>query len=381
MRISIVGGGIGGLTAALQFIQGGHQVTVFERAPSLSEVGAGITLWPNATRVLDATGLGPAVRASGRVNQDVCIGTAGGRVLSRPWKDVDRPVGPLELIGIHRARLQQLLHDALPAGTVRFGWLCTGLDQSPDEVTLRFTNRPRHASEVVVGADGIHSTVRRELLDDAPARYAGYTAYRGLLRPSVTQTTVSGEFWGRGQRFGLVPIGGGELYWFATANQGAGEIVAADERKAHLLARFGDWEFGIPEVLESTPAEAILQNDILDRPPVRGWSKGRVVLIGDAAHPTTPNMGQGAAMAIEDAPILLRCIDREPELRGALELFEKTRAPRTSRITKISRRIGAIGQWSNPAACGLRNSLAAATPASLQRRFSESVSSYDATAA
>ncbi len=222
--------------------------------------------------------------------------------------------------------------------------------------------------------------MRRQLLGERPPRYAGYTAYRAVLPDWADRPDITGEIWGRGQRFGIVPIGQGRLYWFATDNQPEAHLLPAGQRKAHLVKIFAGWGFGIPEILERTSADAVLQHDIADRPPVRSWGRGRVVLLGDAAHPTTHNLGQGAAMAIEDAQILQRALERVPVPSQAFALFEHARAPRTAWVTKSSRRVGVIAQWSAPWAVGVRDLVVRATPRAV-RRATGRLSDYDATTA
>lgn len=379
MKIAVAGAGIGGLATALLLSRSGrHDVQVFERAPELAEIGAGITLWPNAVRVLAAHGLGPTLRAAGHPAADGVIGTPSGRVLSHA---TSAPGEGGMLLGIHRADLQRILRAALPGDAVRLGAACAGFEQDPDGVSVRLDGDDDVRVDALIGADGIDSVVRRQLLGDGPPRYAGYTAYRAVLPDWAGRPDITGEIWGRGRRFGIVPIGQGRLYWFATDNQPAVQRLPAGHRKAHLVRLFEGWGFGIPDIIERTSADAVLQHDIVDRPPVRGWGRGRVVLLGDAAHPTTPNLGQGAAMAIEGAQVLQRALERVPVPSEAFAPFEHARAPRTAWVTRSSRRVGVIGQWSAPWAVGVRDLLVRATPGAAQRRATGRLSDYDATTA
>ncbi len=190
----------------------------------------------------------------------------------------------------------------------------------------------------------------------------------------------SGEFWGAGQRFGVVPIGGGRIYWFATANAPEGAEDPPEGRKARLQERFAGWAFQIPALIERTPEAAIIHNDLIDRPPVERWHAGRVVLLGDAAHATTPNFGQGAAMAIESGVVLARALEASEDLEAALGSYERTRRPRTAAITDQSWSMGKVGQVENRAVRAVRNFVVGHMPAGLQVRGVKTLVTYDATA-
>ncbi|HEY0155008.1 MAG TPA: FAD-dependent monooxygenase, partial [Longimicrobium sp.] len=170
------------------------------------------------------------------------------------------------------------------------------------------------------------------------------------------------ESLGAGLRFGVVPIGEGRVAWWATANEQEGTDDGGEGAKPKLLRLFRGWHAPIPQLLEATPAEAILKNDSYDRPPVRGWSRGRVTLLGDAAHPTTPNMGQGGCMAIEDAAVLADALVRNPDIPDALRDFERRRFRRVAGIVRQSLQYGQVAQWERPAAVRLREAIFRLTP-------------------
>jgi 2-polyprenyl-6-methoxyphenol hydroxylase-like FAD-dependent oxidoreductase len=245
-------------------------------------------------------------------------------------------------------------------------------------VSVRFADGHTDRSDLVVGADGIHSATRRQLFPEVRLRYSGYTAWRGVVttRDEVA-LGVTSESWGCGSRFGIVRVDKERVYWFATANAPAGISLTAAERKSFLRQKFRGWHHPIELLLESTPAEEILHNDIYDLKPMKNWSKGRVVLLGDAAHPTTPNMGQGACMAIESSLVLTRSLLQEGDLPRALHLYETERMPRTAWITDQSWKIGQIGQLENPLACGVRDFLLRIAPARITRKTLEKAAGYD----
>jgi 2-polyprenyl-6-methoxyphenol hydroxylase-like FAD-dependent oxidoreductase len=341
-------------------------------------VGAGLTIWANAIKALRKLGLADAVIAAGSKIERGQIRNAGGRTLSRSEHgELERLFGE-PTVAIHRADLHDILLSALPASTVRLGTKCTGFEQEKDGVTVRFAGGHSDRADLVVGADGIHSVIRRQMFPEVGLRYAGYTAWRGVVatRDEVA-LGVTSESWGCGSRFGILRVDKERVYWFATANAPAGKTLTAAERKSFLRQRFRGWHHPVELLLESTPAGEILHNDIYDLKPVEHWGQGRVVLLGDAAHPTTPNLGQGACMAIESSLVLARCLSQEADLADALRRYETERMPRTAWITDQSWKIGRMGQWENPLACRVRDFLLRITPARLTRKTLERAAGYE----
>lgn len=355
MHILVIGGGIGGLTTALALRQAGHNVQVFEQSPEIREVGAGLTLWHNAMFVLEQLGVADTIRQAGYPVGQGKLGTAQGQVLLQlNYSDFPQYTSIQQTIAIHRASLVQILGQALPPESIVLGARCATLYQTPKAVTIRLQDGREYQGDLVVGTDGIHSTVRQNLWGTPTPRYAGYTCWRGISSFPAWNMNHAGEYWGRGERFGMISISQDRVYWFAVANAPQGQEYPLSQRKTEVLRRFGTWAWDIPAVIEATPAEAILHNDIIDLPPRRNWSQGRVVLSGDAIHPTTPNMGQGACMAIESALTLANHLQQRSSYTEAFRAFEAERYPRTSHITQRSRTIGWIGQWANPIACWFR---------------------------
>lgn len=377
-RVIVLGGGIGGLCTAISLRQIGVDVVVYEQAEALSQAGAGLSIWANAIKVLRKLGLADAVISAGSKIERGQICTAGGRILSLSEPgELERLFGE-PTVAIHRADLHEILLSALPADTVRMGAKCTGFEQEAESVRVRFAGGHTDRADFVVGADGIHSAIRRQLFPEVSLRYSGYTAWRGVVatRDEVA-LGVTSESWGCGSRFGIVRVDKERVYWFATANAPAGISLTPAERKSFLRQRFRGWHHPVELLLESTPAGEILHNDIYDLKPIEHWSEGRVVLLGDAAHPTTPNMGQGACMAIESSLMLARCLSQEDDLPRALRRYETERMPRTAWITDQSWKIGRIGQLENPLACRVRDFLLRITPASVTRKTLERAAGYD----
>jgi len=354
----VVGGGIGGLCAAIALRRRGVAATVYERAEELGDVGAGLVLAANAIRSLRRLGLGEAAVAAGAAVERAQIRREDGRVLAAIDMRREEVRTGAPTIAIHRAALHRVLRAALPAEAVRLGAECTGVESGERGVVARFADGREVHGDLLIGADGLRSVVRRQLFPEIEPRDAGYSAWRGAVASTdATALGITSETWGRGLRFGIVRVDEARIYWFATANSAPGKRQDPESRKRHLLELFGDWHAPIRALLEATPAEAILHNDIADLQPMPRWSAGRIALLGDAAHATTPNLGQGACMAIESAEVLAASLGENAAVEAALLAYERRRRPRTTFVTRQSRRIGRLAQWSNPFACELRNLL------------------------
>lgn len=348
----IIGGGIGGLATALALKQIGVTVEVYERVALLREVGAGLSLWANAMKALRYLGLAQALRTFALPETAGGIHTPSGALLmSTTNAQLAANFGEVSVM-VHRAQLHDLLRNAL-GQELYLGMECVAVSEEAPGVRVRFRNGAEATGDLVIGADGLHSQVRAGLHGVQPPRYAGYTAWRGVVTFDHARLQP-GETWGRGARFGQIPMQGGRVYWFATNNTLAGQH-SPDGEKAELLHIFGDWHKPIRELIEATPEHAILRNDIQDRPPLKTWGKGRITLLGDAAHPMTPNLGQGACQALEDAVVLAKQLQANADLPAALRAYEAARIPRTTMIVQQSQRIGMVGQWANPLAVAGRN--------------------------
>jgi 2-polyprenyl-6-methoxyphenol hydroxylase-like FAD-dependent oxidoreductase len=271
---------------------------------------------------------------------------------------VERRIGAPSL-GIHRADLLRLLAGAVDRRSIHVYVHCVGYRSEPGHIISHFADGHDQQTDLLVGADGLYSVIREQLLGQQPPRYSGYTCWRGvaLFEDQHVSPGISSETWGRGQRFGMLPIGNGQVFWYATLNCPAGEQGRAGERKARLSRLFGGWREPIERLIEATEEEAILRNDLFDRRPAHHWGSGRVTLLGDAAHPPTPNLGQGACQALEDALFLAGCLAEEREPVAALRAYEARRMKRSAAIIKQSVLVGKIAQWEQPLLCSLRDGL------------------------
>jgi 2-polyprenyl-6-methoxyphenol hydroxylase-like FAD-dependent oxidoreductase len=376
MRIVIVGGGIGGLTLALALRREGFEPAVYERAPALLEVGAAIAVWPNAYRVLERLGLGETVLArAGHMRSVRWLGRDG-----RLYNHFTFPETSAPAVALHRADLQGALLHSLPPESVQLGKTFAGFDVEGEEVRARFEGGTEVACDLLVGADGLHSRVRAQLLGDGEPVYRGYTVWRGVARleHAALQTGTASEIYGEGQRFGVGPVGLGRTGWWATANEPEATLESAAEHAPKLKSLFEDWCAPVRELIEATPSESILRNAAYDRPAAARWGEGRVTMLGDAVHPMTPNLGQGGCIAVEDAAILARCLAKYDDPRAALRVYESRRRARAARVASYSRRYGVFGQWQSSAATHLRARLLSSVPEALGMRLLSLVFDYDA---
>jgi 2-polyprenyl-6-methoxyphenol hydroxylase-like FAD-dependent oxidoreductase len=369
-KVLVAGGGIAGLVAAIALQRAGIDVTVFERVKEQQEVGAGLSLWANAIRALQKIGLSELLASIGKPLPRQCILSWQGDILSEtPVKTLAERYGT-PLVVMHRADLQAALLQAVGEGVVQSGVTCTGFQQDETGVRIRLADGREVSGDLLLGADGIHSTIRAQLFGAAKPRYAGYTAWRGIAptTPEHWNEQMATETMGNGRRFGLVPLSQGRIYWFATLNTPEGTPDPERGRKQQLLKLFHACHSPVPAVIEATDEAAILHNDIYDRPPLHTWSNGRITLLGDAAHPMTPNMGQGACQAIEDAVALAACLTTEPTVASALQAYETQRLKRANTVVQRSHRIGQVFQLERPLAVRVRNSLFKMLPTQLLLR-------------
>ncbi|HET7527044.1 MAG TPA: FAD-dependent monooxygenase [Burkholderiaceae bacterium] len=350
-HIAIVGGGIGGLAAALFLRRAGIAATVYEQADALREVGAGLVVPPNMVRPLLRLGLGDSLqRVAVRLDaawefrrwQD-------GRVLfTQPMGDVCRQLYGVDCYVAHRADLLQLLQAALPAEQLRLGHRCTEAIAHGDGVQLRLARRA--AADVVVhadaaiGADGIHSIVRAGAAPHVDARFSGLCAFRCLVdathAPAMALRPVQTLWLGPGRHFVHYPISAGRLVnvvAIVPAGDWQRESWTAPGSVADLRAAFDGWDERVLQLIDS--ASQTMRWALVDREPLARWTEGRISLLGDAAHPMLPFFAQGAAQAIEDAEALASClhgVEREA-LPAALQRYEALRRPRASRVQTMSR--------------------------------------------
>jgi len=375
VRILIVGGGIGGLTLAAALKVKNIQADVVERAATWMPVGAGIVLGLNAMKVLGRIGLASSVARRGIEVGVARITDARGENLSAlDFQSMPNDIG--RAIAIHRASLHDGLLTGVDPASIRLNTTVKAIEQSDTRVSVQLSDGTMHEYDVVIGADGIRSVVRWLTFGETPLQYSGYTCWRFVARGEF-KNADTWEMWGRGRRFGIVPLGGDKVYCFATLNAPQNDPTRRNISLEDFRQLFADFRGPAPEMLASlTSADQLIWND-LEEIALDTWVKGRVALLGDAAHAMTPNMGQGAAMAIEDAFVLADELARAHDIPAALTAYERRRRKRVDMIQTRSRRIGVVAQWQSPPACALRNFAARITPDRIGRKAVEQLVSAE----
>ncbi|MFI6919787.1 FAD-dependent monooxygenase [Nonomuraea spiralis] len=341
----VIGGGIGGLASGVALRRKGWEVSVLERAAAVEPVGSGLAVAANALKALDTLGVGDRVRELSVVEGPLGLRRADGRWLTRTTDDnADARYGD-SVVVLLRATLMDVLADALGPGVLRLDTTVTGVDAERGIVR---TAAGEIEADLVVGADGIHSATRRTLFPGHPGpAYAGVTAWRGLV-PRNGLTIPRSESWGSGQVFGIHQLTDDLVYVYATDLSPAG-AVHEDERE-ELLRRFGGWHEPIPALLRAADPARIIRNDVhYLKTPLPAFHSGRVALVGDAAHAMTPNLGQGACQALEDAVVLAHVAD------GDFAAYTAARLERTSGIVRRSMTLCRMTMLRNPLAVRLRN--------------------------
>jgi 2-polyprenyl-6-methoxyphenol hydroxylase-like FAD-dependent oxidoreductase len=357
LKVIVAGAGVGGLSTALALRQAGIEAQVYEQAADLRQIGAGLHIWTNAVKVLQTLGVAETLERHSSVMQKAEFRSAGGGLLaSWPQAEISKENGAPTL-QISREELSKVLSEAV--GDVHLNKRVTGYEEHDDHVTVSFEDGTTEDADLVVGADGLRSAIRAQILGEESPREAGYTVWRAVV-PNATSFIEQGRFcslWGKGQRFVFYDLGFDLLYWMSvSSNEGANES-RGEELKQHLLERHKGWMDPIEKMIAAVDASEIHRTVIYDRPPVERWSTQRATLLGDAAHPMTFNVGQGACQAVEDAVVLARKLTQEAGVPAALQAYENERKARTAKYQNLAARLGGMGQWSNPLQVFVRNNM------------------------
>ncbi|MFJ8586648.1 FAD-dependent monooxygenase [Streptomyces sp. NPDC093595] len=348
----VIGAGIGGLTAAAALRRAGWDVEVHERATELRAAGSGLSVMSNAVAALESAGLDLRLAERGEVLRSYHVRTARGRLIREfPFPSIIRRLGVPSVL-ITRSALQQALLEATDGIPLRLGSTAEdfAVDEATGRVTVRFAGGHEAHGDVLVGADGFNSAVRRRLVGPESSRDSGYLVWLALTpfrHPRFTPGSVT-HYWGSGQRFGLVDMGGGLLYWWGTKNMPASRSHAWQGGKAEVARAFAGWADEVRRAIEVTPEEAILAVPSRDRTFLERWGRGPVTLLGDAAHPMLTSLGQGSGMAIEDAVALARRLTGAHDVPAALRAYEDERRERTRGMVAASRSVSDFEQAENP---------------------------------
>lgn len=355
MRAVVVGAGIGGLAAAIALERSGVEPTVLERAAELQEAGFGLVLSANALTALDYLGLRDSVAARGARVGRAEIRNPRGELLTL----IDYEAHGWETYGVLRSSLQQVMLEAVPVERLRLNTTCTGAN---DDGRALIDGAEPVTADILVAADGINSVVRRSLYGEEALRYGGHRAWRaGTLFDDSRIDDRFVEVWGGGGGFGFGPAGQGRVYWycFETVPEGA---PAPERPREEFLRRYGTWFDPIPALIDATEPDAIEPTFTYDRRPRRVWGRDRVTLLGDAAHPMKPNIGQGAAQALEDAVVLGICAAEGADPAAILREYERRRIPRANAAVRASRRAGRTAEVQSRIAVRLRDALMKTLP-------------------
>ncbi|NGN64928.1 NAD(P)-binding protein [Streptomyces sp. A7024] len=385
----IVGAGIGGLAAAQALRRIGWEVALFEQAPVIGPVGAGLAIAPNAVKALEHLGLGAGLRDRGLRQEALEIRLRSGRRVARiPAAGIERRYGA-PFYALHRAEAHRLLMTGLDPSALHTGYRATGVETISDKamatptatVTFDTPHGPvSDTADLVVAADGVGSGLRTALLPSYPGPdYAGYTVWRGIVPAEraapLRVSPILTETWGPAARFGVAAINDGQIYWFAC------ESLPEHANPAHDLSqladRFRDWHAPIPDLLAATEPDAVLRHDVYYlHAKLPSFVHGRVALLGDAAHAVTPDIGQGACLAIEDAVTLAAALERSPAA-AALTAYDTSRRPRTQRMARASGRLGHLLQTASRPASALRDTVASLIPTPLLTRATGAAFAWD----
>jgi 2-polyprenyl-6-methoxyphenol hydroxylase-like FAD-dependent oxidoreductase len=370
MKAAIIGAGIGGLTTAIALQQAGIDFEIFEAAPELKPVGAGIVMASNAMQVFQRLGIEKRIMEAGLEIVNAYGVDQSFKLIS--GLAVKEKVAPLYGIGsyaFHRGRLQQVLLSAIDSKKIHLTKKLTSLNQDNQKVSLNFEDGSVAESDLVIGADGIKSVVRKILFGEVPLRYSGQTCWRGMTKFTLPadKKFSSYEMWGKqkGMRFGFVPTAPDEVYYFTTFFANANGRDEPGQLKHSLLQKYS--AFGeIPmQLIKSTPEENIIRSDINDFKPIQRWSEGPVALLGDAAHATTPNLGQGGCQAVEDAYVIAKCLKTNASIEKGFVQYQNIRYQKAVHVVNLSWGFGKMTNIDNPFLQLLRNGFMKMMPESM----------------
>ena len=366
MIVDIIGGGIGGLTMAISLEQKGIKARVFEQAKELQFVGAGIILANNAMQVYKKLGLQTIIEKNGHSISSLNVTKANLKILSKVNLSSFEQKHAVQSIAIHRGVLQQILIDALKETPVYLDYRLKKISEEAGNYTLEFTNGKRISSTILIGADGIHSKVRDNLFYSHKVRYANQICWRGITEYSLPKDYQNelNEAWGNKTRFGFVQIADNKVYWYALKSYKNHK----EEFQLHNIeAYFKDYHTIVKDIISSSDLKEVHTAPITDLEPMNKWFHENVCLIGDAAHATTPNMGQGACQAIEDGYVLATCLHNF-EAKEAFKEFQKLRLSKAHNIVNTSWKIGKVSHIANPILVSVRNAIMKCTPSSIQKK-------------
>lgn len=367
----VIGAGIGGLTAGLMLRRANIDTAIFERAAGVRDlqVGHGLTLWPNSTRILGDVGALEAVERVGAPIEKMEFRDVQGRpIVSHPAGAVARQIGAPTL-GLRRSELHRSLFDVIGEDAVEFGAECVGLDQDDDGVEARFSDGRSERGDVLVAADGTQSAIRALLLGDAPTPTGNAEMHGTVPTPPDVPSGVYRQIWAPGAKFGFYPVRDATC-WYCTVKASDPRFVDDSGRKAAIRARVATYPPPTMSLIDADSEHPITRAVIAAHDPSKPWVQGRVALLGDAAHAMAPHLGQGAGQAIEDAFVLAECLRTNRDVGAALRLYERRRKGRVRGIARQSRILGKALVLENPFAHSIwRNAVRLSWPPIGSRQY------------
>ncbi|HRN94682.1 MAG: FAD-dependent monooxygenase [Chitinophagales bacterium] len=361
-RFTIIGAGIGGLTAALALKQAGLQPLIYESAPEIKPVGAGILLASNAMQVFDKLGVRGKIENAGCKVSKIRITDAKLTTISESELEKFEQQFGVYNVAIHRADLQKILAEEIGFQNIQLSKRLLNIE-SGNTLKLIFDYGTSVQSDVVIAADGIKSLVRNKVFNTGTLRDSTQRCWRGVceIELPTNYNQVAIEAWGKGKRFGFVKISEKKIYWYAVINESL-------MRKASLGELFQEFHEDVLHIISRTPEDKIFYSEIFDLQPITQWQKGKVCLLGDAAHATTPNMGQGACQAIEDAYTLGKLFQEAKSTEDVFAKYEKLRIKKAHFVVNTSWQIGKIAHYENDFAIWFRNFIVKSIPKSINEK-------------
>ena len=372
-RIAIIGAGIGGLTAALAFKQKDFNVTVYERATEIKPVGAGIAIANNAMQIFKKLGIHKKIENAGVKVSSMNITDHNLRSLSvMDLKEFEVKYGVFN-VSIHRAVLQNILAEEIGFENIKLSKRLLKIEQT-DNVKLFFEDGSIETADIVIAADGIKSIVRNQLFDPSQIRDTNQICWRGVSKMALPNqyTNKAVEAWGKGKRFGFVQINNQDTYWYAVVNE---SLVKQTENNLQDL--FAEFNSDVLNIIANTSEDTVIKNRIIDLKPIHKWYNKSVCLLGDAAHATTPNLGQGACQAIEDAYLLAQLYQEDKPIETIFEEYQNLRIKKAHSIVNSSWKIGKIAHFENSLAIYFRNLVMRSVPTSSNNKQLQSIFKVD----
>lgn len=367
--VNIIGAGIGGLTTALTLKQKGLNVKLFESSAEIKPVGTGIILANNAMQVFQKLGIQEKIEKVGNKISFMKITDDQLKPLSVVSLSEYEQKYKVSNIAIHRGALQKILADEIGFENINLSKRLSKIEKA-ELLKLTFEDNTTIESKLVIGADGLKSVVRNQLFEENTLRNANQICWRGICEIDlpIKYHNELNEAWGKGKRFGFVKISDKKVYWYALANS-----KNANTDNVNLTELFKEFHSDILQIISVTNKEQIIISDIFDLKPIKKWQSQNVCLIGDAAHATTPNLGQGACQAIEDAYVIGKLLDKGVPIEDTFLQYEMTRKRKAHKIVNTSWALGQISQWENPFAVWIRNTTLRLTPKFMNHKLMDEI--------